>query len=65
MIWGFVILDQHRDLNKTWVGGALVLVLLVWAVAMWVWLDLRRDRLYKQALKEYELATGAHPGPIQ
>lgn len=50
MIWGFVILNQHEGLNKTWVGGALVLVPMIWAVAMWVGLDLRRDRLYKKAL---------------
>ncbi|MEW5977635.1 MAG: hypothetical protein AB1898_17715 [Acidobacteriota bacterium] len=64
LIWSFVLLDRHKDLNKAWLGGVLVLVPLVWAVALWIGLDLRRDRLYKQALKEQELASGAHPGPI-
>ena len=64
MIWGFVILDQHKGLNKTWVGGALVLIPIIWAVAMWVGLDLRRDRLYKQAIRQEGVGSRAYAGPI-
>lgn len=64
MILAFVILNKDKGLNKTWVGAALVLVPLIWAVAIWVGLDLRRDRLYKQAIHQ-GMTSGAYPGPIQ
>ena len=51
MIWGYVILDQNEALKKTWIGAALVLVPLVWAILVWVGLEYRRDRLYKDAIK--------------
>lgn len=64
MILGFVILNNNKGMNKTWVGAAVVLVPMIWAVAIWVWLDLRRERLYKQATHQ-GITSGTYPGPIQ
>ncbi len=61
-MWGplilfFVIQSYNPGMEKTW-AGALILVPLVWAVALWIILDLRREKLYQQAAAAEAAASG-------
>jgi hypothetical protein len=58
MILFFVVLSHNEGMEKTW-AGALILLPVIWAVALWIWLDYRRDRLYKSALEQSAIADKA------
>lgn len=59
MIVGAAIISDNPELRKTWSGGLMFLLPLIWAIAMWLVMDYRRDRLYKKAVEQQETGRAA------
>ncbi len=59
MLLGAAIISANPGLNKTWSGGLLFLLPLILAIAMWLVMDYRRDRLYKKAVEQQGTAEKA------
>jgi hypothetical protein len=52
MLLGAAIISANPESRKTWLGGLIFLLPLIWAIAMWLIMDYRRDRLYKKAVEQ-------------